>query len=327
MLVLVTGFKGFIGSHIVKELNARKIDYAPFSGDCLNKEDWSHNFNSRMTHVLHCAGYNGGIQFNCKFPADIFYKNTIMALNGMQACCDNKVQYFMSFVTSCGYPTDERISELDNMPYGEYEYLQGKPHETVQAHGYAKRNIMLGCKFYHAQNGLYPVCFCPNTVFGPRDRIDHREKVMMALIRKFAYAKMYKEPSVSLLGTGQVQREFTYVKHVAQIVAEWIQHPISYSGNGEPINIGPSFEMSIYDLAYKIARKVRYTGDILWDVNRPDGAERKALSYKKQEFYELSPYKRYSPDEAIEETIKWYIEDCLHGNYESISQGLMYGFK
>ena len=43
------------------------------------------------------------------------------------------------------------------------------------------------------------------------------------------------------------------------------------------MNIGSDYEISIKDLAEKIATIIEYKGEIIWDTNMPDGTPRKKL--------------------------------------------------
>ena len=43
------------------------------------------------------------------------------------------------------------------------------------------------------------------------------------------------------------------------------------------INIGCNYEISIKDLATKISNILNYKGEIIWDLDKPDGTPRKKL--------------------------------------------------
>ena len=47
------------------------------------------------------------------------------------------------------------------------------------------------------------------------------------------------------------------------------------------LNVGSKFEISIKDLAHKIAEIVGYDGNIFWDNEKPDGTPRKKLDTSK----------------------------------------------
>ena len=47
------------------------------------------------------------------------------------------------------------------------------------------------------------------------------------------------------------------------------------------LNVGSKFEISIKDLASKIANIIGYKGEIEWDKNKPDGTPRKKLDTSK----------------------------------------------
>jgi GDP-L-fucose synthase len=49
----------------------------------------------------------------------------------------------------------------------------------------------------------------------------------------------------------------------------------------EPINVGTGEELSIRDLATLISNIVEYTGQIKWNVDKPDGTPRKLSDVSK----------------------------------------------
>ena len=54
--------------------------------------------------------------------------------------------------------------------------------------------------------------------------------------------------------------------------------------NNKPLNIlnvGSGKDISIFDLAHKIAKEVGYKGEIIWDTSKPDGTPRKLLDTEK----------------------------------------------
>ena len=48
-------------------------------------------------------------------------------------------------------------------------------------------------------------------------------------------------------------------------------------GTGEPVNIGVGMEISIADLAAKLAAIMGYDGRVVWDSTKPNGQPRRML--------------------------------------------------
>jgi GDP-L-fucose synthase len=73
----------------------------------------------------------------------------------------------------------------------------------------------------------------------------------------------------------------------------------------DPVNIGSSWEISIKDLAETIARLAGFTGEIVWDADKPNGQPRRKLDTSRAErefgFVATTPF-----EEGIKKTIDWY---------------------
>ena len=71
------------------------------------------------------------------------------------------------------------------------------------------------------------------------------------------------------------------------------------------INIGVSSGISIKDLALKIKKIVGYTGDLFFDVSKPDGAPYKTVDGSiGAKLFNWAPTKNF--DDGLSETIDWY---------------------
>ena len=73
-----------------------------------------------------------------------------------------------------------------------------------------------------------------------------------------------------------------------------------------PINIGVGVDISIKNLAEKIAKIVGYSGKILWDKSKPDGVARKLLDDSK--IKSLGWKHEVDLDQGISITYKWYLD-------------------
>lgn len=299
----VTGAQGFIGKYLCKALESRKALVYKFEDkSILSNADLTTKYleENSIEYVIHLAGYNGGIEFNRKYPADIFTINTILALNIISSCSRAKVKKLLSTITSCAYPNVN-----SNEPHVAINLHNGPPEENVACHGYAKRNIDIASRLYRKQYGLDAITACPNTVYGPGDRFDpERTKVMTSLIKKFVMAKQTDTKEVVCWGTGSPKREFIYVVDTAELLVQSLE-----KWEGESLlNISSGQELTIKDLSELIAEKVGYKGRIIWDTTRPDGAMRKAIdtTQMKQCFGEFN----FTPlSIGIEETVKWHMEN------------------
>lgn len=304
--LLITGSTGFLGKYLAlafykKGYNvSQNIDFMMkgHKYDLTDFEETNKLFNSiKPKYVVHAAGYNGGIDFNLKYPASIFIQNTTMNMNILQSCANYGVKKLVSIVASCAYPDSSEYSGV----YSEYCFLNGKPHDSVIGHGYAKRCLQVGSKLLNREIGLNAVTVCPTTIYGPGDTTDlQRTKVMMALILKIMKAKENNSDLV-MRGQGLAKRQFIYVEDAANRIVDVFEH---YNDSNEPINlIGAEDDISIRELVTLIVRLVDYKGNISWD-NTNEGQMRKKLTSFKQN--RLLPAYTYIPlEEGIKRTIEW----------------------
>jgi GDP-L-fucose synthase len=142
----------------------------------------------------------------------------------------------------------------------------------------------------------------PVNVYGPRDNFDPQSSnVVAALVRKFVEAERGAAPAVTCWGSGRATREFLYVADCAEgilLAAERWNEP-------DPINLGSGVEVSIRELARRIAALIGFRGRVLWDESRPDGQLRRCLDVTRAaERFGFSA--RTSLDAGLARTIDWF---------------------
>ena len=77
--------------------------------------------------------------------------------------------------------------------------------------------------------------------------------------------------------------------------------------SSEPVNLGSGLEISIRDLAEKIAALTGFTGELVWDTSQPDGQPRRCLDVTRAA-KEFGFRSRIGFDEGLRQTIDWYRE-------------------
>jgi GDP-L-fucose synthase len=142
----------------------------------------------------------------------------------------------------------------------------------------------------------------PVNLYGPRDHFDLQSShVIPALIRKCIEARERGDNQIVLWGDGSPTREFLYVEDAAEAV---IKATELYDG-AEPINVGSGAEISIKELAEKIGRLTGYSGQIVWDVSKPNGQPRRQLEVSRAERY--FGFRSHTALEAgLRATVDWY---------------------
>jgi GDP-L-fucose synthase len=301
--ILVTGGAGFLGSFIIAKLLERGVVREnlriPRSGDCdLRVWDNCVRVVDSADIVIHLAARVGGIGFNMKYPAELFYDNAIMGIQLMEAARRAGVQKFVAVGTVCSYP------KFTPTPFKESDIWNGYPEETNAPYGLAKKMLVVQAQSYRKQYGFNAIYLVPVNLYGPRDHFDPEDAhVIPALILKFFDAKNRGEKRVTAWGTGEVSREFLYVEDAA----EGIILATERYEKTDPVNIGCGKEIKIKDLVDLIKEMVGYTGEVVWDRSKPDGQPRRMLDISMAEL-EFGFKAKTTFDAGLKKTIDWYRE-------------------
>ncbi|MDD4939882.1 MAG: GDP-L-fucose synthase [Candidatus Omnitrophica bacterium] len=299
--IMVTGGKGFLGSHLVgklKDSGCRQV-FAPEQDkyDLREKDAITRAFEeSRPDIVFHLSAKVGGIGANLRFPAEFFYDNMLMGIQVMEYARVYNVKKFVALGTVCAYPKSTRV------PFKEDDLWKGYPEETNAPYGLAKKMLLVQAQAYRKQYGFNAIYLLPANLYGPGDNFTlEGSHVIPAMIKKFFEAVRNKEDEVTLWGTGKATREFLYVEDCADAI---ILAAEKYN-KLEPVNIGSGMEISIRDLARLIADISGFQGKVLWDRSRPDGQPRRRLDISRaQKEFGFRAKTRFR--EGLQKTVDWY---------------------
>jgi len=299
--IAITGGAGFLGRHVVQQLKAKGVEdkniVVPRSkrSDLRRWEDCQ-KVCAGADIVIHLAAKVGGIGFNRRNPATLFYDNAIMGIQLMEAARQAGVEKYVTVATVCSYP------KFTPVPFKEEEIWNGYPEETNAPYGIAKKNQFVQADAYRRQYGFNAIVLVPVNLYGPYDNFDLEDShVVPALIRKMIEARRTNARTVELWGTGNASREFLFVDDCAQGIVLATER----YNSSEPVNLGTGVEIKIKDLAELIRGLTGYEGKIVWDPTKPDGQPRRCLdvSRAKERFgFEA----RTSFDDGLKKTIAWY---------------------
>jgi len=298
---LLTGGAGFLGSFIVDKLiekGVKKQDIRiPRSKDH-DLRTWENckEVVKDIDIVIHLAARVGGIGFNKKYPANLFYDNAMMGIQLLEASRLAGVKKFIGMGTVCSYP------KFTPVPFKEDDLWNGFPEETNSPYGIAKKILLVQQQAYRAQYGFDSIYLIPVNLYGPRDHFDPEDShVIPALILKFSEAKRNNEGKVTVWGTGMVSREFLYVEDAAQAILDATER----YNKPEPVNIGTSEEIMIKDLVDLIKDLVGYKGNIVWDSEKPDGQPKRKLDVSKAE-QQFGFKSTINLEQGLQKTITWF---------------------
>jgi GDP-L-fucose synthase len=116
--------------------------------------------------------------------------------------------------------------------------------------------------------------FVASNLYGPNDHFNtEKSHLLAAIISKAVSAKENNLKSIEMWGDGTPKREFLLVDDLAKICLDLLklENPPNW------INVGTDQEMSILELAQKIAKVVGFEGNITTGDPSMDGTPRKKL--------------------------------------------------
>lgn len=302
--ITVTGGAGFLGRYIVQGLKDRgcKDIFIPEIQDYdLTKEENVIRMyeDAQPDIVIHLAAEVGGIGANRQSPGRFFYANMAMGLHLIEHARLQDIEKFVQVGTICAYP------KFTEVPFKEEKLWNGYPEETNAPYGIAKKALLVMLQAYRQQYGMNGIYLLPVNLYGPGDNFNPQSShVIPALIRKCVEAKDSGADFIECWGTGKASREFIYVADAA----EGILLATELYNDGEPVNIGAGFEITINDLVKKICELTGFTGQVRWDSTKPDGQPRRRLDViRAKERFGFDAKTDF--DRGLKDTIKWYIEN------------------
>ena len=294
--IFIAGASGMVGSAIKKEFQKLGYTHDGNKGrilspnrkelDLLNFVEVSNFFKKyRPTIVIIAAAKVGGIIANSDSPYDFVLQNLKIQNNLIEIAWKNNIRKLLFLGSSCIYP------KFAKQPIKEEFLLSDKLEPTNEYYAIAKIAGIKLCQSLMIQHKFNVISLMPTNLYGPGDNYHHiNSHVIPSLLRKFHNAKNNNLTEVTCWGSGKPLREFLYVDDLARasifLLKKW--NPVYELSPDELrntsnsiINIGSEDEITIKDLALKIASVCEFKGKILWDKEKPDGTPRKKLDTSK----------------------------------------------
>ncbi len=299
--IVVTGGSGFLGRHLVASFSARGYrDVATFRS---SQYDLTHErgvermlADLKPEAIVHLAAVVGGIGANRRHPGSFFFKNLMMGALLLEHARRAGVRRFVSVGTICSYP------KFTPVPFREEDLWAGYPEETNAPYGLAKKMLLVQSDAYRQEYGYDAVNLLLVNLYGPGDNFDpETSHVIPALVRKCVEAVDAKAMNLEVWGTGKATREFLYVEDAAEAIVRAAER----LAGSEPVNIGAGMEISIRDLAERIAALCGFEGTLVWDPTKPDGQPRRSLDVSRAKRL-LGWSASTSFDEGLKRTIAWF---------------------
>lgn len=309
MRIFLAGHQGLAGSAILRALQTEGrhevLTLSRRTLDLTHQGAVTHFFQSEdVDCVIIAAAKVGGIMANMRQPAAFLYDNLMIAANIIQAAHRADVQHLIQLGSSCIYPRDAP------QPIRENALLTGPLEPSNTPYALAKIAAIKLCESYRVQYGRDYRSLMPTNLYGPNDNF-HTETahVIPALINRFHAAAQSGARQVTLWGTGTPKREFLHVDDLADAVLFLRDLPReTYAAATTPfqshLNVGTGQDITILDLARRIAGLCGYHGSILTDPAKPDGTPRKCLDVGAMS--RLGWAAQIGLDEGLAQTCAWY---------------------
>lgn len=274
--IWVAGHTGLVGSALVRRLGEESCEILTVSRAALDLrrqndvEDWVQE--NRPDVVFLAAAKVGGVIANMAQPEELLYDNLMIESNIIKSCLKAETEKLLFLGSSCIYPRNAP------QPIAEKSLLTGALESSNEGYALAKIAGLKLVESCRRQYGADFISAMPCNLYGPGDRYDATiSHVIPAMIMKLCAAQKSRAPEVAFMGTGSALREFLYVDDLADGLVFLMQN---FSEDGH-INIGSGAEISIHDLAHKIAQAVGYEGTVRFTGEGPDGTPRKVVDTSK----------------------------------------------
>jgi len=296
-------------------------------------------------YVFLAAAYVGGIMANNTYRADFIYNNLQIQQNIIGESYRHGVKKLLFLGSTCIYPREARqpMSE-DELLTGPLEYTN-EPYAIAKIAGLKmceSFNLQYGTNYIavmptnlYGPNDNFDLershvlpamirkiylakCLSEQDWEAIRSDLNKRPventngNNSIPVLEKLLSDYGISAQAVELWGTGKPLREFLWSEEMADACI-YIMENVDFNdlskGKQEVrnchVNIGTGKEISIKDLADLIKDTVKYTGNIVFNSNKPDGTMRKLTDPSK--LHSLGWHHQIEIQEGIQKLYQWYI--------------------
>ena len=309
--IFVAGHKGMVGSALVRQLennaNVELITRSRVELNLLDQVAVQDFFKQENIEQVYLAAAKvGGIHANNTYPAEFIYENLMIEANIIHSAHMAGVQKLLFLGSSCIYP------KMAEQPMSEDALLTGTLEPTNEPYAIAKIAGIKLCESYNRQYGRDYRSAMPTNLYGQNDNF-HPENshVIPAMMRRFHEATQAEAKEVVIWGTGTPMREFLHVDDMAAACVHVMNLDIStYEANTQPmlshINVGTGVDCTIRELAETLAEVTGFSGKLVFDTSKPDGAPRKLMEISR--LNALGWHASITLKEGLESTYEWFLE-------------------
>ena len=301
MNIAVLGINGLVGDAFRRNLEDPQLLLSRDNFDFLDTDQLRATLKAnQIDTVINCAAIVGGIELNRTKPYKMFSENISLSESILKSCITSGVANLVQFCSNCSYPVDSQ------QPYKEQTLFDGPSHKLNKGYASAKIASVQAGQCAEDQGLIRVYHPIPCSLFGKNDNYSaSNSHFVAAAIRKIYEAKSNGQNSVTFWGTGKPYREFMYADNLVSAIKTLLEKKMSY----QPVNIGPGIDTPIKDIINLISGFANFSGKILWDSSKPDGALHKLLDSNIIKSCGWEP--SHSLEESLSITYRFY-QDNLH---------------
>ncbi|WP_323787442.1 GDP-L-fucose synthase [Psychroserpens sp.] len=339
--IYVAGHRGLVGSALLENLQNKGyhniVTRTHKELDLTNQQEVATFFQAeKPEYVFLAAAKVGGIVANNIYRGDFIYDNMMIQNNVIHQSHINSVKKLLFLGSTCIYPKNAP------QPMKEDYLLTDTLEYTNEPYAIAKIAGIKMCESYNLQYGTNFISVMPTNLYGPNDNFDlEKSHVLPALIRKIHLAKLLNEDlyaevlkdtgfstieeaktylssfgvsksSVEIWGSGKPRREFLWSKDMADacvFIMENRDFEDTFSKDeievrNTHINIGTGEDISISELAETIKTIIGFKGELVYNVDKPDGTLRKLTDVSK--LNALGWKHKMKLEDGIKHMYEWY---------------------
>lgn len=276
MQIVVTGGKGFIGSHLVNYLHnqgywIRNVDINKDSY-LTTEEDEFLNLDLRkplsamravrgVEGIFNLAANMGGIGYITELNAPIMADNARININILEAARKYEVKRIFFSSSACAYPRELQV-DPDSPPLKENQWIPAHPDS---AYGWEKLFSEILYQSYLNDYGIETRIARFHNIYGPYcTYTGGQEKAPAAICRKVIEAQ--DGGSITVWGDGLQRRSFLHISDCVDAVLKLFN-----SDHKLPINIGTDRSIGIDELAQMVIGFSGKSLKIEHDTNGPQG--------------------------------------------------------
>ena len=314
--ILVAGAGGFIGGHLVKELQNRNYDVRAV--DIKNFDDWYQLSNSAENHVLDMSvkencfnmvkGVDEVINMACNMGGMGFIENNkalcmlsvLVNTHLLMACKEFKIQKYFFSSSACAYNKDLQ-NDVSITGLKESDAYPANPED---GYGWEKLFSERMCRHFLEDYGLDVKVARYHNIYGPYGTFDGgREKAPAALCRKIINSIRSNQNKIDVWGDGKQTRSFLYIDDCVEATLKLFD-----SKHHGPINIGSEEKVSINEMIDKIEIISDKKFERNYQLDKPKGVRgRNSNNDLIRKLLNWDP--KFSLQQGLEKTYQWILSE------------------